>query len=158
MGSVGSGSLAAETRPLVHAIPNDINSLDPADIKNQQDQEIGVNLYERLVEMKFIEQKDGTFKAHPTDVVPELAEFYSIDGPSITFKLRPGVKFYPTGNPLTSEDVRYSFERLVILSAMARARRRLPACSARPGGAVDPLTVRSPSWTARRQAARCRSR
>ena len=32
--------------------------------------------------------------------------------PAITFKLRPGVKFYPTGNPMTAEDVRYSFERL----------------------------------------------
>lgn len=36
-------------KPLVHAIPSDIASLDPADIRGQQDQEIGVNVYERLV-------------------------------------------------------------------------------------------------------------
>ena len=44
---------AAVAKPLVHAIPADIASLDPADIRGQQDQEIGVNVYERLVQMKF---------------------------------------------------------------------------------------------------------
>ena len=104
---------AAPAKPLVHAIPADIASLDPADIRGQQDQEIGVNVYERLVRMKFNEQKDGTLMADPVEVIPELAESWTVDGPSITFKLRPGVKFYPTGNPMTAEDVRYSFERLV---------------------------------------------
>ena len=50
---------AAAAKPLVHAIPADIASLDPADIRGQQDQEIGVNVYERLVQIKFNEQPDG---------------------------------------------------------------------------------------------------
>lgn len=104
---------AAPAKPLVHAIPADISSLDPADIRSQQDQEIGVNVYERLVRMKFNAKPDGTLMADPVEVVPELAESWTVDGPVITFKLRPGVKFYPTGNPMTAEDVRYSFERLV---------------------------------------------
>src|SRR5580698_642086 len=104
---------AVSAKPFVHAIPADIASLDPADIRGQQDQEIGVNVYERLVKMKFNEQKDGTLVADPVEVIPELAESWKVEGPVITFKLRPGVKFYPTGNPMTAEDVRYSFERLV---------------------------------------------
>src|SRR5258706_3252801 len=101
---------AAEAKPLVHAIPADISSLDPADIRSQQDQEIGVNVYERLVQMKFNPGPDGTLMADPVEVVPQLAESWTVDGPVITFKLRPGVKFFATGNPMTSEDVRYGFE------------------------------------------------
>jgi len=104
--ALGSAA-AAGAKPLVHAIPADIASLDPADIRGQQDQEIGVNVYERLVKMKFNARPDGTLMADPVEVVPELAESWTVEGPVITFKLRPGVKFYPTGNPVTSEDVRY---------------------------------------------------
>src|SRR5258706_3322590 len=106
---VFSGSAVA-AKPFVHAIPADIASLDPADIRGQQDQEIGVNVYERLVRMKFNPKPDGTLMADPVEVVPELAESWTVDGPVITFKLRPGVKFFATGNPMTSEDVRYGFE------------------------------------------------
>ena len=56
---------AASAKPFVHAIPADIASLDPADIRGQQDQEIGVNVYERLVQLKFKEQPDGTLMADP---------------------------------------------------------------------------------------------
>ncbi len=52
-------------KPFVHAIPADIASLDPADIRGQQDQEIGVNVYERLVQFKFEPQKDGTLQGGP---------------------------------------------------------------------------------------------
>lgn len=86
-------SWTAAAKPLVHAIPSDIASLDPADIRGQQDQEIGVNLYERLVQFKFEPQKDGTLSADPTGVIPQLAESWMVDGPVITFKLREGVKF-----------------------------------------------------------------
>jgi len=116
-GGMSSTVALAQTKPFVHAIPNDINSLDPADIKGQQDQEIGVNIYERLVQFKFYEQEDGTLVADGTEVVPQLAESWEIDGPTITFHLRKDVKFYPTGNPMTAEDVRYSFQRLVEIPA-----------------------------------------
>jgi peptide/nickel transport system substrate-binding protein len=53
-------------------------------------------------------------------VEPQLAESWTVDGPVITFKLRQGVKFWQTGNPLTAEDVRYSFERLVMMPANGR--------------------------------------
>src|SRR5471032_2876039 len=56
--AIGVSHVAFAAKPLVHAIPSDIASLDPADIRGQQDQEIGVNVYERLVQMKFNEQKE----------------------------------------------------------------------------------------------------
>ena len=100
MAALGTAG-AVGAKPLVHAIPSDIASLDPADIRGQQDQEIGVNVYERLVQMKFNPGPDGTLMADPVEVVPQLAESWTVDGPVITFKLRPGVKFFATGNPMT---------------------------------------------------------
>ncbi|GEP55110.1 ABC transporter substrate-binding protein [Reyranella soli] len=133
----------AGAKPLVHAIPADIASLDPADIRGQQDQEIGTNVYERLVRMKFNPKPDGTLMADPVEVVPELAESWTVDGPVITFKLKPGINFYPTGNPMTSEDVRYSFERLTRIAGNGRNQAGIAGLfKAEQVEAVDPLTVR----------------
>jgi peptide/nickel transport system substrate-binding protein len=143
LASRGSFAQGGGQRPLVHAIPADISSLDPADSRSQQDQEIGVNVYERLVQMRFEEQPDGTLRAHPTDVVPQLAESWSIDGPVITFRLRQGVRFHGTGNPLTSEDVRYSFARLVGISGNGRNQAGIAGIFKEEQiQAVDPGTVR----------------
>jgi peptide/nickel transport system substrate-binding protein len=141
--AIGASHVALAAKPLVHAIPSDIASLDPADIRGQQDQEIGVNVYERLVQLKFTEQKDGTLMADPVEVVPQLAESWKVDGPVITFKLRPGVKFYPTGNPVTSEDVRYSFERLVKITGNGKNQAGIAGLfKAEQVEAIDPLTVK----------------
>ena len=134
---------AVEAKPFVHAIPNDIASLDPADIRGQQDQEIGVNVYERLVRMKFNPGPDGTLVADPVAVEPALAESWTVDGPVITFKLRPGVKFYGTGNPMTSEDVRYAFERLTRIAGNGRNQAGIAGLfKPEQVEAVDPLTVK----------------
>lgn len=136
-------SWTAAAKPLVHAIPSDIASLDPADIRGQQDQEIGVNLYERLVQFKFEPQNDGTLSADATGVMPQLAESWVVDGPIITFTLREGVRFHPTGNPLTSEDVRYSFERLVRITGNGKNQAGIAGLfTADQVVAVDPRTVR----------------
>ncbi len=51
------------------------------------------------------------------------------NGHTYTFKIRPGLKF-TNGTPLTSEDVKYSFERLVI-----------PAFDAEAGSLYTPLPI-----------------
>jgi peptide/nickel transport system substrate-binding protein len=102
----------AANEPFVHAVPTDVNSLDPGNTKGNSDQEISHNLYDRLATAKFDETKDGSLVYEGLELTPQLATSWDVDGATVTFHLRTDVKFYPTGNPLTAEDVRYSFERL----------------------------------------------
>jgi len=86
---------------------SDIISLDPAQAFEFSGVGIDAQIYDRLLD----------FKAGRFDK-PELslAESYEVspDGKTWTFHLRKGVKFH-SGNPLTAEDVVYSFQRVVIL-------------------------------------------
>lgn len=108
---------AQDIKPLVRAISSDVNSLDPHDTRGWVDQDIMLSLYEKLVEMEFKQQPDGTYMADPMGVVPNLAESWVVEGPKTIFKLRKDVKFYPTGNPMTADDVVYSFTRLMAFPA-----------------------------------------
>jgi peptide/nickel transport system substrate-binding protein len=56
-------------------------------------------------------------------VVPDLADSWSwsADGLALTMKLHQGVKFH-SGNPLTSEDVKWSFNRILDEKTAAAAR------------------------------------
>lgn len=99
---------------VVVAIPSDLNSLDPAYTLSGEDQELVVNLYDRLVDFKYEERADGAIVWQGLEVAPSLAESWEIDGPTITFHLRDDVSF-TSGNKLTAEDVRWSFERLAPL-------------------------------------------
>lgn len=77
------------------------DTLDPQLSNNLESGIIMTQLYDTLLR----EQPDGTFK-------PSLAESFteSEDGLVYTFKLRSGMKF-SSGNPITAEDVVYSWTR-----------------------------------------------
>lgn len=86
---------------------DDIITLDPGEAFEISTAEITANSYSKLVNLDL----NDTSK-----VVGELADSWTIsdDGLTYTFKLKPGVKF-ASGNPVTAEDVAFSFERAVKL-------------------------------------------
>jgi peptide/nickel transport system substrate-binding protein len=87
---------------------SDIISLDPAKAFEFSGVGIDAQVYDRLLDFppKHFDKPEFS-----------LAESYSVspDGRVWTFKLRKGVKFH-SGNPLTAEDVVYSFRRVVYLN------------------------------------------
>lgn len=83
-----------------------VGELDPAKASDYADSILMFNIYDTLV----LPAQGGP--GH----VPHLAESWSSDGNTFTFKLRKDVAFQ-SGNPLTAEDVVYSLERTKALGA-----------------------------------------
>ncbi|TAV55620.1 ABC transporter substrate-binding protein [Rhizobium leguminosarum] len=86
---------------------DDIITMDPGEAFELSTAEITTNSYSLLVRLDM----DDTSK-----VKGDLAESWSVsdDGLTYTFKLKSGLKF-ASGNPITAEDVAWSFERAVKL-------------------------------------------
>jgi peptide/nickel transport system substrate-binding protein len=86
---------------------DDIITMDPGEAFELSTAEITANTYSYLVRLDL----NDTSK-----IVGDLAESWTVsdDGLTYTFKLKPGLKF-ASGNPITAEDVAYSFERVVKL-------------------------------------------
>ena len=89
---------------IVVSYKDDIATLDPA---------IGYD-WQNPSMMQLIADGLMGYKMGTTELVPDLAESFTIseDGLTYAFKLREGVKFH-NGRELTSADVKYTFERLV---------------------------------------------
>jgi len=101
-----SAATPADTLVQAWAIDDTI-TLDPAESFELSPAEFIGNAYDMLVRLDI----DDT-----TKVKPGIAESWEIsdDGLTYTFKLKPGIKF-ASGNPITAEDVAWSFERVVKL-------------------------------------------
>lgn len=107
---LGTAGAQAETPPDMLVIAREISSIadwDPAVSQILDVNEINNDIYDRLV---------GFDPRDPKDLTGALAESWQVseDGTSITFKMRPGVTFH-SGNPVTANDVVYSFRRLLLL-------------------------------------------
>lgn len=107
-----SGALRAETPPNILVVADaidDIVTLDPAEVFEFSGSDYVNNVYDTL------------FVFDPNDLDAGfqlgLAESYSLaeDGKTYTFKIREGVTFH-SGNPVTAEDVVFSFVRAVKLN------------------------------------------
>jgi peptide/nickel transport system substrate-binding protein len=118
-------ALADRVLRLDQSAPGEI---DPAKGVDYSGTVLAVNLYDALTYPK---QGGG-------GVSPLLAASWTIDGPTYTFKLRPGVKFH-SGNPLTSADVVFSYNRLMTLGQGAAS---LFEGRVKSVEAVDPMTVK----------------
>lgn len=87
---------------------DDIISLDPGEAFELSTGEITGNTYDMLVRLDINDT---------TKVVGDVADSWTVsdDGLTYTFKLKPGIKF-ASGDPITADDVAYSFERAVKLN------------------------------------------
>jgi peptide/nickel transport system substrate-binding protein len=88
---------------------DDIVSIDPGEAYEFSSGEYVTQTYDRLV------QYDAP---DPKKLVAGLADKWAIDeaNKTITFTLRDGVKFAPSGNPLTAADVVYSMKRVFVIN------------------------------------------
>lgn len=96
------GVASAETVLRLDEVP--VGELDPAKASDYADSILMFNLYDTLV----------IPKAGQPGFDPFLATGWETDGKSYTFKLRTDVKFQ-SGNPLTADDVVFSFQRMQAL-------------------------------------------
>jgi peptide/nickel transport system substrate-binding protein len=104
--------------PLAAATPKDalvmawnldaIITLDPAQIAEVNGNDIMGNVCDTLVTLDY---------DSPSQVKPKLAESWSVaaDGKTITFKLRPDLKF-PSGRAATADDLAWSIRRVLKLN------------------------------------------
>ncbi|RTZ98264.1 MAG: ABC transporter substrate-binding protein [Deltaproteobacteria bacterium] len=102
----------AKTPPNMLVIANridDITTLDPAQSFEFAGSDLIRNVYGKLVNFDPKDLSKG--------YQPDLAESWTVseDGKTITFKMRPGVKFH-SGNPVTAADAVFSLQRAVKLN------------------------------------------
>jgi peptide/nickel transport system substrate-binding protein len=105
-----------------------VGEIDPAKATDYADTVLMINVYDTLVFPK---------KGSP-GVDPLLATEWETDGTTYTFKLRDDVKFH-SGNPLTADDVAFSFARLM---AVNQGFASLFQDRVKSVEAVDPHTVK----------------
>ncbi len=104
----------AETPPnqlVVGFSMSNILTLDPAAITGKETVQVLANIYEGLVSLDPVNRSQAN---------PQLAESWTVseDNTKIVFKIREGAKF-ASGNPVTAEDVVWSFKRLMKLNLAA---------------------------------------
>lgn len=95
---------AAQAQTVLRLDEVPVGELDPAKASDYADSLLMFNAYDTLVMRA---------QGEP-GLVPHLAESWEADGDDWVFKLRGDVKFQ-SGNPLTAEDVVFSFDRMKAL-------------------------------------------
>ncbi|MGD9676210.1 MAG: ABC transporter substrate-binding protein [Candidatus Bipolaricaulia bacterium] len=101
---VGFGALKG-TRTIVWAYQRDIANLDPSYIPGSPNYQVAMNIFDGLVR----------YQAHVIDVEPSLAKSFELseDGLVYTFHLVENAVFHKGYGPVTSEDVKFSFDRIM---------------------------------------------
>jgi peptide/nickel transport system substrate-binding protein len=106
--NTSASSAAKAISSITTAWPADITSLNPYGGSNSQDGEIAVNVYQGLVAHKFTKEANGSYVMDGSNIVPMLASSWTEGATSVTFHLRTDAKFYPSGDPVTADDVKWS--------------------------------------------------
>jgi peptide/nickel transport system substrate-binding protein len=131
-GAFGAPVLAQGTRTLRVRFGSDISQLDPARIFQNENQSIASHIYSGLVQ----------YNQASNAIVPDIATGYEVspDGLAWTFRLRPNVTWHKGFGPFTSDDVKFSFERVLDPATGSLYRGQLS--SLKEIQTPDPLTVR----------------
>ncbi|MBU2534366.1 MAG: ABC transporter substrate-binding protein, partial [Alphaproteobacteria bacterium] len=113
-------------------IGSDISVLDPAQIFQIENQTVAGHVFNGLVK----------YDQASNEIVPDLAESWDIsdDGKTLTFKLREGVNFHKGYGPCTSEDVKFTLDRVLDPKTASKYRGQLDGLV--KVEAPDPATVR----------------
>ena len=121
----------AAGKTLTVRIGSDISVLDPAQIFQIENQTVAGHVFNGLVKYDQASNK----------IVPDLAESWEITdgGKTLTFKLRSGVNFHKGYGALTSEDVKFTFERVLDPKTASKYRGQLAGLV--KVEAPDPTTV-----------------
>ena len=105
----GPATLAATPKDtlVVAWAMDDIITMDPGEAFEISAGEIMGNSYDRLLRYDVND---------PSKLIADIAKTWSVsaDGKTFSFELKPGLKF-ASGNPVTAEDVAFSFQRAVLL-------------------------------------------
>lgn len=111
-GPAGPAQAQSAKETLIVAGPRTPESLDQEYPPTEAVHELRRNVYERLLSYEMKKGDDGIFYEDFSKITGALAEKWDVapDFKSITFHLRPGV-VSGAGNPLTADDVMWSFER-----------------------------------------------
>jgi ABC-type transport system substrate-binding protein len=131
-GGFGAPVFAQGARTLRVRFGSDISQLDPARIFQNENQSVAGHIYSGLV------QYDQATNA----IIPDIATGHEVsaDGTVWTFRLRPNVTWHKGYGPFTSDDVRFSFERVLDPATGSLYRGQLAGL--REIQTPDPLTVR----------------
>ncbi|MCI1747291.1 MAG: ABC transporter substrate-binding protein [Acidipropionibacterium sp.] len=103
-----NASATSQTTSIVTAWPADITNVNPVQGANPQDNEVVYNTYQGLVGYTFKKVDDGSWVQQGSKLAPVLAKSWKVDKTSVTFHLDPNRVFYPSGNPVRAEDVKWS--------------------------------------------------
>ena len=115
--AVGIMAAGVGIQPALAKTPNDTlvmawslsiyRTLDPADVGEAFVDEVMNNVCDAAI---FLDYDD------PSKLVPGIVESWSVsdDAQTYTFKIRQGLKFPGTGNPVRAEDLAWSMQRVVL--------------------------------------------
>ncbi|WP_237216849.1 ABC transporter substrate-binding protein [Falsiroseomonas oryziterrae] len=131
-GAFGAPVLAQGARTLRVRFGSDISQLDPARIFQNENQSIASHIYNGLVQ----------YDQRTNAIVPDLASSHEVsaDGTVWTFRLRPNVTWHKGYGAFTSDDVKFSFER--VLDPATGSLYRGQFAGLREIQTPDPMTVR----------------
>ncbi|RGZ01627.1 ABC transporter substrate-binding protein [Clostridium sp. AM58-1XD] len=94
-----------------------------------------MKMTDNIIESLVTTMDDGTLEPTLITALPELSE----DKLTYSFELKDGVKFH-NGETVTSEDVKYSLERVVKMQKMASLMEKVEGYEALASGEADELT------------------